>query len=122
MSINGPTGKSWYLAVLVLASRVEGREGEDPLVDLQYRLIHAFDAESAYQRAQELGAEEVQDYENDEGERVYWEFIGLHELHEIGPDGLKDGSEVFYRMEEDDPVTWIIPKEELRVFASPSRD
>lgn len=117
-SSSGPTGKSWFLAVLVVSSRVEGRPDKEPLIDLQYRLIRAADAESAYRRALDLGAEEVQDYENDAGERVYWEFDGLHELHEIGPDNLKDGAEVFYRMEEDDPQGWVVPKEELRAFRS----
>jgi hypothetical protein len=115
---SGPAGKSWYLAVLVVSSRVEGRPDKEPLVDLQYRLIRAADAEAAYLRARELGAEEVQDYENDAGERVFWEFDGLHELHEIGPDNLKDGAEVFYRMEEDDPQEWVVSKEELRAFRS----
>ena len=111
-------GGKWYLAVLVIRSRVDDGRDHEPLIDVQYRLISAVDTEAAYRRALQLGAQEAHDYENDAGERVYWEFAGLHDLHEIESERLGDGVEVYYQMDRADPREWVRPKEELLAFSS----
>lgn len=111
-------GKKWYLAVLVVASRVDDQGDHAPLIDLQYKLISAADTEAAYLRALQLGAEERLDYENDAGDRVYWEFAGLHDLYEIESEDLRDGVEVYYHMEKTDPQEWVRSKEDLLAFSA----
>jgi hypothetical protein len=88
------------------------------LVDLQYKLIYAFDTNAAYHRALELGAREVQHYENAAGEQVCWQFVGLHDLHEIEADSLQDGAEVYSRMERVNPGELVRSKEQLEAFWS----
>ncbi len=110
--------KKWFLAALVVSSRVDDGGDRAPLIDLQYKLIQAIDAEAAYRRAVELGAEEAHDYENDAGVRVHWEFAGLNDLHEIEVGHLRDGVEVYSQMERSDPRELVSPKEQLRVFWS----
>jgi hypothetical protein len=112
--MSDPVGREkWYLAVLVVASRVDDGQEQSRLTEFQYKLISAADPEAAYRRALQLGAEETHDYENDEGHRVYWEFAGLHDLHEIESEHLGDGVEVYYQMDRSDPREWVRPKEEL---------
>lgn len=112
--------KSWYVAILVVASRVDDGVARPPLVDWQYKLIRATDREAAYRRALELGAAEVQDYLNDEGSRCYWEFVGLRDLHKLDVANLEDGVEIYYSLESERPGDSIRVKEDLRVFQSES--
>ena len=113
--------KTWYLAILVVATRVQSGDTSSPLVDLQYRLIHAIDAEAAYRRAMELGVADAHDYEVDGGGRCYWDFMGLFDLLEIEADEMCDGVEVYYEMEKADPLPLVTAKEDLRVFWSEVR-
>ncbi len=106
---------TWYLAILVVASRVEGDPSATPLVDRQYKLIRAPHAEDAYRRALELGAAESHDYEVEAG-RCFWEFVGLFDLIEIDAEDLRDGVEVYYEMQRADPRDFVTAKEQLRVF------
>ena len=108
--------KTWYVAVLIVASRVDdGRDG-DPLLDLQYKLIHAPDHEAAYARALELGAMEAHSYQNSDGATVNWEFVGIHELAEMIDETPCDGAEVFSRRVRAKPDAYIRSKEVLEVF------
>jgi hypothetical protein len=116
MVTGSPPAKKWYLAILVVASRVDDEVDRAPLIDMQYKLIHAIDADAAYLRAVELGARENHDYKNDAGAQVQWEFVGLNDLCEIEDDDLDDGVEVYSQMSETDPREWVRPKEELQVF------
>lgn len=112
--------KSWYIAILVVSSRVDDGVARPPLVDWQYKLIRATDREAAYHRALELGAAEVQDYLNDDGSRCYWEFVGLRDLHKVDVADLEDGVEIYYSLEYEQPNVSIRVKEDLRVFQSES--
>jgi Domain of unknown function (DUF4288) len=116
MFMEAPLLRKWYLAVLVIASHVEDDGDKAPLVDLQYKLIHAAGAEAAYRRALELGDGENHDYENDSGDQVHWQFLGLNDLCEILDDHLEDGVEVYSQMAETDPREWVRRKEELSIF------
>ncbi len=110
------TEARWFVSVLVVRSRV-GMGGEPhTTVDLQYRLIHAVDAESAYNRAVELGRATALSYQNSAGEDVSWEFAGLHHLHELDDAELTDGTEVYSRLVRDDPSNLVVPKGKLSVF------
>src|SRR5262249_16966174 len=108
--------KKWYLAVLVVASRVDDNCPASPLVDLQYRLLQAADAEEAYRRAHELGTTETHSYKNADGADVHWEFLGLNDLRELDDPELRDGVEVFSSLKREEPEEFVLPKEKLQVF------
>ena len=104
----------WYAAVLVVRSSVEGAPEVEPLFDIQYRMIQAPDAESAYQKAFLLGERENQSYPNADGENVVWTFVGLRNLQEIA-DPIADGVEVYSELYRGfDDLT--VPKEQLAAF------
>jgi hypothetical protein len=106
----------WYVAVLVVASRVDDGREDSPLVDLQYKLVRAADHESAYRRALGLGIAEAHSYKNADGANVSWEFAGLHDLREVLDDELRDGVEVFSVLERAAPETFIRSKDQLEIF------
>jgi hypothetical protein len=108
--------KKWYLAVLVVASSVDDGCQTSPLIDLQYKLLQAADAEGAYRRALELGAAEAHSYKNADGAEVSWEFLGLNELCELLETDLYDGVEVFSSLRRGAPEQLLCPKEKLTVF------
>jgi uncharacterized protein DUF4288 len=108
--------QKWYLAVLVVASRVDDGKSIKPLVDQQFRLIRATDPEAAYARALQLGAEEADSYLNSEGDRVRWEFVGLSDLTELLEQDLQDGTEVYSTIERADPASLVRGKGGLTVF------
>src|SRR6266487_3045084 len=106
----------WFVGILVVRSRVNDKTGADPLVDLQYRVIHSVDLEAAYTRALELGRQAGQSYRNAAGAEVTWEFAGLHDLREVDDRELSDGSEVYSHMVHGDPNGYVVPKEKLSAF------
>lgn len=106
----------WYVAVLVVRSRVGDRWADDCLIDHQVRLIRAADAEAAYRRALALGGEANQTYRNGDGELVSWEFAGLADLDEIQASALQDGVEVYSWRSRGQPEDAVLPKEKLAVF------
>ena len=108
--------QKWYLAVLVVASRGGDHSRTTPLVDLQYRLLQAADAEGAYRRALELGTAEGECYKNADGEDVHWEFVGLNDLRGLLQPDLYDGVEVFSSLKRQAPEKFLCPKERLQVF------
>ncbi len=106
----------WFVGVLVVRSRVNDGVAAAPLVDLQYRVIHAVDLEAAYMRALELGRQAGQSYRNAAGAEVTWEFAGLHDLREVDDHELSDGSEVYSHIVHGDPNGYVVPKEKLSAF------
>lgn len=106
----------WFVGVLVLRSRVNGVAATSSLTDLQYRLVRAADAESAYERALELGRQAGHSYPNESGEEVFWEFVGLHDLREVDNEELTDGTEVYGYTVHGEPGRLAVPKERLSVF------
>ena len=113
--MSDPIEFHWYVAVLVLESSiVEGRS--DPSVDVQFRLIRAPDAETAYQRALALGREDEHSYENPYGQTCAWTFKGLSDLQAVIDDELADGVEVYGFIEHRTSVDRVVPKEQLTVF------
>lgn len=112
----GKPSLRWYVAVLVVQSRVGEAPSEERLVDLQYKLVRAADAEGAYERALELGRLEATSYKNSEGQEVRWEFAGLYDLYEIDDEKLEDGTEIYSNLLRRDPDDLVMPKERLSVF------
>jgi len=108
---------SWYVAVLVVRSALLADAQFEPLIDLQYKLIAAPNPDAAYSKALQLGENAKHSYQNEDGETVTWECVGLADLQEMDePPG--DGVEVFYRLELRDPSEIVVTKEELTVFCS----
>jgi hypothetical protein len=79
-----------FVAVLVLQSRVGDRD-DRPIVDHQVRVIRASNAKRAYDRAMRLGEAENATYQNEDGQAVTWEFLGLSGLDHLEEAQLKDG-------------------------------
>lgn len=106
----------WFLALLVVRSRVQSEMPDESLADVQYRLVNASDPEAAYTRALELGRWEGQSYRNDQGQEVRWEFLGLRDLRELSDGQPVDGSEIFSELHRGDPSKLVMPKDKLTVF------
>lgn len=106
----------WFTAVLVVESRLPDSR-EKVLVDLQFRLISAADAEAAYHAALKLGHDEKFDYPNASGEVVSWTFVGLRDLVEVSTPGqLAHGTELYSDLVHAEPDKLVVPKERLSVF------
>ena len=75
------SGQRWYIGVLVVECSAADA-AEEPLCELQYRLIHAADPNDAHSRALELGHAAEHTYKKVHGERVHWNFKGLRDLAE----------------------------------------
>ena len=112
------TSQRWYVAVLVVSSKVEGQASAAPALDLQYRLVRAVSNEDAYRRALEFGHQETHSYSNADGQTVTWECLGLHDLSEIDDAELVDGTEVYNQIVRKDPGSYIVAKERLSCFWS----
>jgi len=109
---------SWFMAVLVRGSHLDGVLDEEKLGDLLYRLIEASDAETAYQKAMQLGKESADTYSDDDGQTYSLEFLGLADLTEIEAARLEDGVEVYSQILPGKPSEMVVEKLELTVFES----
>lgn len=110
------TIQRWYIAVLVISSKVTEHASAPPAVDLQYRALRAATHEDAYQRALTLGQQQAQSYPNAEGDTVLWECVGLHDLREIDDVDVLAGTEVYSQIVRDDPGSYVVSKERLSAF------
>jgi hypothetical protein len=113
-----PEDARWYLADVVLEHVVE----DDPrnLVHVNTHLVMAESPEQAHEKALALGSGAEHEYLNTDGKRVRVVFRGLRELNVIH-EALEDGAELAYSetvgVPEEELRRWIIPKEQLGVFA-----
>jgi hypothetical protein len=114
---------NWYMAVIVRGAHVDGNLDDERIGDLLYRLVEAPDAEGAYARALELGRAAVDEYDDEDGQRVRLGFLGLADLTEIGPGPLAHGTEVYSQLLHDKPSEMVVEeKEELTVFEPEAED
>lgn len=105
----------WFVATLVIQCVLADDDGPY-MCDEQIRLIHATDAESAYQRAIELGKGEETNYIGGTGETVNWKFVGLENLQEL-EEQIADGVEIRSRLfGHDSPEDLVRAKDRLSVF------
>ena len=101
----------WFTAWLVMECEVVGA---DPLCDEQLRLIEASDAEAAYVKAVEIGAEEEHSYENPDGDIVRWVFKGLSNLEEVMADSIESGTEIWSTIHDGTRAEELVrPKEKF---------
>lgn len=108
---------SWYLALLVRGSSVDGVP--DPLGagDLLYRLIEATNAEGAYTRALEQGVACGESLTDGDGKNVIMSFLGLADLVPIASPVLENGVEVYSLLLDREPGARVASKDQLTVFA-----
>lgn len=107
---------SWFLAILVRGSHVEGRLDEDRIGDKLFRLIEAADAGEAYDKAMALGSTIRDEYTDDDGVTATLEFVGLADLRTIADAEIRNGTEVFSELFAEKPLRKIVPREQLTVF------
>jgi uncharacterized protein DUF4288 len=107
--------QAWFVAVLIVSIRVDGPDDE-PLTDRQIRLIRATDAESAYNKALVLGAQENRSYLNAEGQTVRWEFLGLGDLDALQAEVPADQVEIWSDRLNGDGKDLVRPKSALTAF------
>jgi hypothetical protein len=105
----------WFVAVLVFESSLRERPS-DPSVDVQYRLIRAADATTAYMRSLALGKEDERAYENPYGETCVWTFKGLNDLQEVLADELGDGLEIYGYIESGRAEDYVVERDRLTAF------
>jgi Domain of unknown function (DUF4288) len=108
---------SWYLALLVRGSSIDGVPDSDAMGDILYRVIEATDAEGAYTRALEQGNTCGETLTDLEGRTVTMTFIGLADIVAIGSPVLENGVEVYSQLIEKEPGERVVLKEQLTVFA-----
>jgi hypothetical protein len=96
---------NWYLSKLVF--RIICGEGtHKPQFDEQLRLINASDEQEAYAKAIAIGAQEQDQFFNQDQKLVQWKFINLAELYKLS--GLLDGAELYSKIQEtDNPDLYI---------------
>jgi len=89
-----------YSAKLLFQFRVDlgADTGKRRLCEERIVTFHAGSAKAALAVAKRKGKQAEHDYENDEGNRVYFEFVGLMDLLELGCEC--DTDEVWYDINE----------------------
>jgi hypothetical protein len=107
---------SWYLALLVRGSSLDGVEDPARFGDLLYRVIEATNAEGAYTRALEQGNACGETLTDIDGGTVTMTFLGLADLVAIGSPTLENGVEVYSQVIEKEPIGRVVLKEQLTVF------
>jgi hypothetical protein len=107
----------WYLTELLQEFHVEGEDTE--LLWVNWILVRANEAEEAYTKALEFGAELNSEYRNSDGDLVTVTFRGLRNVNEIYEE-LADGSEIafekFKGISRIEIERIAKPKERLAVF------
>jgi hypothetical protein len=116
-AVEATPSERWFIAVLVFESRiVEDPSDDDASVDVQYRLVRAVDADSAYQRAMALGKGERVRYENVDGNTCEWVFAGLEDLRLVDDQELEHGSEIYGFIEKGVASARVVTKDKLSEF------
>jgi hypothetical protein len=115
------TSNSRYSAKLLFQFRVDlgSSTGKRRLCEERIVMVHAQSARAALAAAKRKGKQAEHDYENDEGNRVYFEFVGVTDLLELGcecgdDEVWYDISERLLPMERRDKL--IPPEDELCAF------
>src|SRR5262245_5884790 len=107
---------SWFLAILVRGSHVDGELDEDRIGDKLYRLIEAADAGEAYQKAMALGPTIHDEYTDDDGVTATLDFVGLADLRAITDAEIGDATEVSSELFSGTALHTIVVSEQLTVF------
>ncbi len=106
--------EKWYVATLIIKSRLTDRVQESWTCDEQVRLLRASSEQIAYEKAIMLGQQEEHSYPAVDGGMVYWEFVGLADLAELDAESIQDGIEIKSRLfSHPDPAALIQTRSEL---------
>jgi hypothetical protein len=118
---NIPDDTEWFVAELVMEITVQGSSRN--VVHRNLTLVHAAEAEAAYQRALSWGYKAEVSYKNPKGQLVEIKFRGVSRL-DVVIDPLEDGTELvfeeFVGVPPEEIERWIRPKEQLEAFKKPS--
>ncbi|UYQ91633.1 DUF4288 domain-containing protein [Chitinophaga horti] len=93
---------NWFVAKIVYQI-ICGQGVHQPQFDEQLRLISAGNKQEAWQKAASIGQQEQHSFLNQKKELVEWRFINVPELYAL--DDLKDGMEIYSRVEEPENET-----------------
>jgi hypothetical protein len=96
---------NWYLAKIVFRI-VCGDGHHTPQFDEQLRLIKANDEDEAFYKAQSLGFQEEDSFQNLDKQQVEWQFINVSELYKLS--ALIDGAELYSSIRETDEAEYYI--------------
>jgi hypothetical protein len=111
---------NWYLAKIVY--RIICGDGDHiPQFDEQLRLVAAHGKENAFIKAQKLGQQEEDIFQNKKQQLVQWKFINVSEIYQLGE--MIDGAELYSRIEEKndaDVYTEIIHRKAAGILHSDS--
>jgi len=108
---------NWYLAKMIFQVRC-GDKAHTPQFDEQWRLIRADEVAWAYEKASVLGRMDESSFVNDQGERVFWKFIDVADIHRMG--SMEDGAQLFSVTEE--PVNAEVYIEQIRLKSQKAFD
>lgn len=104
-----------YSAKLLFQFRIDAPSvGESRLCEERIVTYSAASADVAYRTANEKGEASVYDYKNDEAKTVYFEFVGVLDLLELGLEC--DPEAVWYDIVEHELPVKVPEKTELGAF------
>src|SRR4051794_12393381 len=111
----GPAER-WYVAILVYKSQINSLPDDpDTSIDIQYRLVRAVDAETAYVRSLALGRRGEREYVVEDG-ICRWIFKGLEDLQEAQDQELGHGAEIYGFIQEGRGEDRVVSKSQLTEF------
>jgi hypothetical protein len=89
---------SWYSAMIIYESDVEGPPDPSPIREESIRVLCAESEKQAWKKAEQVGRQNEHSYKNERGELVSWKFRRVVEVQDLCEEELTDGVEVFSRM------------------------
>jgi len=105
--------EKWYVAKLLMQSRVAGDTIGPWTCDEQVRVLRSVDDDSAYQKAVRIGHDAEDSYQNTYGQTVTWEFVGVAELDELIDESIQDGTEITSRLfTHPDPASLVLRQDQ----------
>ena len=89
---------NWFAAKLLFTALHNGHDEADPLCEESIILVRAESELKARQKAIESAAKMEHGYDNEQGERIEWKFLGILEIQDLCEEVLENGTEVFSHM------------------------
>ncbi|MBL7734292.1 MAG: DUF4288 domain-containing protein [Chitinophagaceae bacterium] len=96
---------NWYMAKIVFRI-ICGEGNHTPQFEEQIRLIHATDANEAFEKARSIGETNEIIFLNHRRQEVQWQFVNVAELNRLS--GLDHGAELFSHIHEADEAEQYI--------------
>jgi hypothetical protein len=89
-------GQQWYVVTIIIKSETESVSGPFTC-DEQIRMVSAQNIQDAFNKAIKFGEDEEVSYENADGEKVSWKFVGVESIEAL-EESIRDGIEIRSRM------------------------